>query len=149
MVELSTGVCQNQADAHGALVIHGDDQLLSIAEDFQSFLIQRGAINRALHETVGTRVGIVCGLDRFQRVYELILYCIKAVRETRTGRGKEEAALRASFVLRRGEALQDAGINIVGNRLDNLFILHKKRAVIEDSNTIDLTNESEDEDERD
>ena len=47
------------------------------------------------------------------------------------------------------KALQDAGINIVGNRLDNLFILHKKRAVIEDSNAIDLTNESEDEDERD
>jgi len=56
---------------------------------------------------------------------------------------------RENCVLRREEALQDAGINIVGNRIDNLFILHEKRAVNEDSVTINLTNESEDEDERD
>jgi hypothetical protein len=53
VVELSNGVRQNRADAHGALVIHGDDQLLSIAEDFKSFLIQRGAMNRAMHKTDG------------------------------------------------------------------------------------------------
>ena len=125
VVELSTGVRQNRADAHGALVIHGDDQLLSIADDFQSFLIYRGAMNRALHKTDGTRVAILCGIDRFQRFYEWLLYCIKAKRETKGG--------------------TVTGINIVGNRLDNLFILHKKRAVIEDSDAIDLTNESEDE----
>ncbi len=142
VAELSTGLRQNRADAHGALVIHGDDQLISIAVDFQSFLIQRGAMNRALHETDGTRLGILFGRDRFQRAYELILYCMKAVRESKGGGTKEEKALRASFVLRREEALQDAGIDILGNSLDNLFILHEKRAVIEDNDTIDLTHES-------
>ena len=120
VVELSNGVCQNRADAHGALVIHGDDQLLSIAEDFQSFLIQRGAMNRAMHETDGTQVVIVCGVDRIHRFYEWMRYCTKA-----------ESNQSDAYVQRLEEALQDAGINIVGNSLDNLFILHKKRAVIE------------------
>ena len=164
VVELSTGVRQNRADAHGAVVIHGDDQLLSIADDFQSFLIYRGAMNRALHKTDGTRVAILCGIDRFQRFYEWLLYCIKAKRETKGGmvtqreteapagvprqrvlRGHALSELLRAHRQRREEASQDAGINIVGNRLDNLFILHKKRAVIEDSDAIDLTNESEDE----
>jgi hypothetical protein len=130
VVELSSGVRQNQADAHGALVIHGDDQLVSIAEDFQSFLIQRGAMNRALHETDGTRVVIVCGIDRFQRFYQWILYCIKASQQTPLfGKRGMAADMRASLNQRRETALQDSSINIVGNRLDNLFILHKKRAV--------------------
>ena len=130
VVELSSGVRQNRADAHGALVIHGDDQLLSIAEDFQSFLIQRGAMNRALHETDGMRVVIVCGIDRFQRFYQWILYCIKASQQTPLfGKRGMAADMRASLNQRRETALQDSSINIVGNRLDNLFILHKKRAV--------------------
>jgi hypothetical protein len=44
---------------------------------------------------------------------------------------KAESNQSDAYVQRLEEALQDAGINIVGNSLDNLFILHKKRAVIE------------------
>ena len=118
VVELSNGVRQNRADAHGALVIHGDDQLLSIAEDFQSFLIQRGVMNRAMHETDGTRVVIVCGVDRIHRFYEWMRYCTKAEQERTSNQS-------AAHVQRLEEALQDAGINVVGNSLDNPFILHK------------------------
>ena len=118
VVELSNGVRQNRADAHGALVIHGDDQLLSIAEDFQSFLIQRGVMNRAMHETDGTRVVIVCGVDRIHRFYEWMRYCTKAEQERTSNQS-------AAYVQRLEEALQDAGINVVGNSLDNPFILHK------------------------
>ena len=77
-VELSKGDRENRADARGSLVIHGHDQLLSIANDFQLFLHQHGAMNRAMHKTDGTRDGIDCGIDRFQRFNEWILYCIKA-----------------------------------------------------------------------
>ena len=98
VVELSNGVCQNRADAHGALVIHRDDQLLSIAEDFQSFLIQRGAMNCAMHETDGTRVVIVCGVNPIHRFYEWMLYCTKVLRNWTSNEG-------AAYVQRLEEAL--------------------------------------------
>ena len=119
-VETSRGERENRANAHGSLVIHGRVHLLQITGDFQLFLHQRGAMNRAMHETDGTRVCIHCGIDRFQRFYEWMLYCIK-VNDT-----KKAANLR--YVQRQSEVLQNAGIAIVGNHLDNLFILHEKRA---------------------
>ncbi len=121
-VELSKGDRENRADARGSLVIHGHDQLLSIANDFQLFLHQHGAMNRAMHKTDGTRDGIDCGIDRFLRFYEWILYCIKA-----TYRWISADAC-AARVQSHEETLQNAGINVVGNHLDNLFILHEKIA---------------------
>ena len=87
---------------------------------FSYFLIQREAMNCAMHETDGTQVVIVCGVDRIHRFYEWMRYFTKA-----------ESNQSDAYVQRLEEALQDAGINIVGNSLDNLFILHEKRAVIE------------------
>jgi hypothetical protein len=76
-VELSNGDRENPADSYGSLVIHGDDQLLHIANDFQFFLHQRGAMNREMHETDGGRICIDIGIDRFQHCYEWMLYCMK------------------------------------------------------------------------
>ena len=120
-VELSKGELENRANAHGSLVIHGRVHLLRIADDFQLFLHQRGAMNRAMLETDGTRVVIHCGIDRFQRFYEWMLYCIKAKDQNR-------AVANATYGQRQSEVLQNAGIIVVGNHLDNLFILHEKRA---------------------
>jgi len=59
-------------------------------------------MNRAMHETDGTRVCIHCGIDRFQHFYEWMLYCIKA-------KDQKTAVANAPYVQRQSEVLQNAG----------------------------------------
>jgi hypothetical protein len=72
--------------------------------------------------TDGTREGIDCRINRFQRFNEWILYCINA-----TYRWKSADAC-AARVQSHEETLQNTGIDVVGNHLDNLFILPEKIA---------------------
>ena len=134
VLEVNNGTRPNRVDAHAIMMIEGKQDLIEIVENFQMFLYRRGTMCRALHNTDDTQVNVIVGMDRHQRNFTFLDYMIKA--EARLRRNRDDV-----FIQRVEEIWRSAGINAVGNSLDNLFILHRKKT----SSNIIVVDDSDDE----
>ena len=126
VLEVNNGARPNPVDAHTIMMIEGKQDLIEIVENLQMFLYHRGTMCRALHDTDDSQVNIHVWMDRLQKDFVFLEYMMKC--ESRYRRNRNDV-----FMQRIEETWSSAGINAVGNSLDNLFILHRKKTSSDDA----------------
>jgi hypothetical protein len=84
-------------------------------------MIDRGAMCRDMHNVDHTRVEVFHGIGRYHSLYIWISYIFKANDRKLT---KKKTIVHKDYVY---GIMVKAGISVVGNAFDQLFILHKKR----------------------
>ena len=62
----------DRVDAHGLLVIHGTSEC-QFANDFQTCLITRGGMSKAMHHRDSTRVNVTLGVNSPQKTFDSFL----------------------------------------------------------------------------
>ena len=62
----------DRVDAHGVLVIHGTSEC-QFANDFQTCLITRGGMSKAMHHRDSIRVNVTLGVDSPQKTFDSFL----------------------------------------------------------------------------
>ena len=67
----------DRVDAHGVLVIHGTSEC-QFANDFQTCLITRGGMSKAMHHRDSTRVNVTLGVDLPQKTFDWMSYMLKS-----------------------------------------------------------------------
>ena len=110
-----SSVRSDRVDAHGVLVIHGTSEY-EFSNDFQTCLIARGGMSKAMHDRDSTKVSVTQGVDLPQKTFNWMSYMLKA-------HGDYNESLRD----RVGRIMNEAKIGIVGNNDDMLFMYHKKK----------------------
>jgi hypothetical protein len=96
---------------------------VQFADDFQARMIDRGAICRDMHNKDHTKVEVIHGIGRYHSLFIWIFYIFKLHNRKLS---KKETIMHKDYVFR---IMTRAGISVVGNAFDQLFILHKKRDV--------------------
>jgi hypothetical protein len=86
-------------------------------------MIDRGAICRDMHNKDHTKVEVIHGIGRYHSLFIWIFYIFKLHNRKLS---KKETIMHKDYVFR---IMTRAGISVVGNAFDQLFILHKKRDV--------------------
>ena len=113
----------NRVDAHGVIVIKHTCNSVQFADDSQTRMIDRGAMCRDMHNVDHTQVGVIHGIARYHSLYIWITYILKTYDRSLT---QKQTIMHKDYVY---GIMTKAGISVVGNAYDQLFILHKKRDV--------------------
>jgi len=113
----------NRVDAHGVIIIKHTCNSLQFADDFQTQMIDRGAMCRDMHNVDHTKIEIIHGIGRYHSLFVWISYVFKVNDRKLT---RKETIMHKDYVY---GIMTNAGISVVGNAFDQLFILHKKRDV--------------------
>ena len=96
---------------------------VQFADDFQTRMIDRGAMCRDMHNKDHTKVEVIHSIGRYHSLFIWIFYIFKLHNRKLS---KKETIMHKDYVFR---IMIRAGISVVGNAFDQLFILHKKRDV--------------------
>jgi len=67
----------NQVDAHGVIIIKHTCNSVQFADDFQTRMIDRGAMCRDMHNVDHTKVEVVHGIGRYHSLFIWISYVFK------------------------------------------------------------------------
>ncbi len=122
-VSLTSSERANRVDAHGVIIIKHTCNSVQFADDFQTRMIDRGAMCCDMHNVDHTRVKVIHGIGRYHSLYVWISYIFKANDRKLT---KKKTIVHKDHVY---GIMVKAGTSVVGNAFDQLFILHKKRDV--------------------
>ena len=113
----------NQVDAHGVIIIKHTCNSVQFADDSQTRMIDRGAMCRDMHNVDHMKVEVIHGIGRYHSLYIWISYIFKLSDRKLT---KKETTVHKDYEY---GIMTKAGISVVGNAFDQLFVLHKKRDV--------------------
>ena len=67
----------NQVDAHGVIIIKHTCNSVQFADDFQTRMIDRGAMCRDMHNVDHTKIKVIHGIGRYPSLFIWISYIFK------------------------------------------------------------------------